>query len=232
MEVENKTNKTRKSKARNILESVIGLAMVGVMISPVIWPIFVNEQMALPLGWFSALLSLSLMSLVTYLFFKKGSQFRYELKIRCSQSTFCQYFKYLFGYFLAIPYFVYIIVAMGIPTTLHHLSSPLVEPATLVLTVKDKESSYRRTRCSGRMWFEEYQLLFNDSICGMYKPYWHILSPGDKVIFYGKKTVFGFSYEGYKLHTLQGREVNGLTTSQLKLCLLVGCDKLHLFGAE
>ncbi|WP_105258326.1 MULTISPECIES: hypothetical protein [unclassified Pseudoalteromonas] len=205
MKVKSKVGKPQLSKKQEKLFQAIALAMCVLVFPPLFGGVFVNEELARALAWLSLPLTLALIALLTYALFKKS----FRKKLEQTAGKFGQYFVLPVAYLL-IPFFVYFPIAIGIPTLLHHICYPFANSTTLVLTIDRKGSSHKpgKWRCRGSIWLKEYQLPTNGNMCGMNSLIWGLLSPGDKITVYGKETVFGFSYDGYKLHTLQGKRID------------------------
>ncbi|MEO2269097.1 hypothetical protein V1358_17495 [Pseudoalteromonas sp. YIC-656] len=178
--------------------------------------VLVHEHIARPLAWLSIPLMLALIALQTYTFFKQDSQLRYQLARGQFKSPWMQYVAYMLMCLFGIPVFVFIAVSLGIPTTLHYLSYSLADDATMVVTIEKKSSSYKQKHCNGSVLIKEYQLLFNNSLCGLSSFDWHWVSPGDKLTLHGKQSIFGFSYDGYKVHTVNGIDIPKLLSGQSK----------------
>jgi len=97
--------------------------------------------------------------------------------------------------------YVYLSMMKGVPAALHALTS---KEGSLVVTVDFKASRYSGSKCKGGIYLKGYNYFLNNKICGIGKETWDILRPGDSLILFGSKSLFGFRHTKYKKITMTG----------------------------
>lgn len=95
---------------------------------------------------------------------------------------------------MTLPFCMY-----GLPLVLHKVAS---NEARVVVTVSHASFPFKRKRCSGKVYIEEYRLNGEQRVCGIQEEQWSALASGDKIILFGDKSIFGFTYERYKVTNL------------------------------
>ena len=160
---------------------------VPLIFLPIFFEIIVFENILKPLLWFILLVSIALSAIVIRHLFTKGSAIQ-------------QYFKsskerpWVMAIFipLVIPFVLIMIFAKALPIFLHILHS---SPATMIVTVKQKDAIYSKRYCSGGFEVEEFRLFLNNRVCDIDIESWKRLKEGGKVILLGSQSSIGFIYD-------------------------------------
>jgi hypothetical protein len=97
---------------------------------------------------------------------------------------------------VAIPSLTILLLAKGLPSVLHYVSS---SQSKMVVTVENTYGSYRSKYCNGEVLVKEFKYSFIiNTVCINDQALWSSLKRNDKLTLIGRKSLIGFSYSEFK----------------------------------
>jgi hypothetical protein len=177
------------TKNEKLLASSLYLAF-GFMLIGMFSRTLVPEEILIIFGCIGGIYSLIILSIIYYYLSIKNSQLRKNM-----ESSFKRLWYVVFLFLFVVPMLSYISFAIGIPATLHFISS---NDGEITVTVRKTTANYMGKHCVGGVYIKEYKYFLNDQICGIKRGDWDSLKPGNKIRLIGKKSLFGFTFEKYQ----------------------------------
>ncbi|MGF1908432.1 hypothetical protein L4C38_03205 [Vibrio kasasachensis] len=168
----------------------IGMALLALSLVGVFTSTLINNQLYAILSISIGLISVVMVAVTLWLMRDKQS----TLSLHIKEMHYKQW-KVVLCVVIAIPVFLQVSLAKGLPVVIHLL---IADNAIILSSVKDTRHSYRNRGPDGCVYINGYHFWYNNFICGMSEEDWNELKPDDVLVLKGSKSAIGFSYQGYK----------------------------------